>query len=179
MSALLELLFHEGWQTDWVFVVLAGIMILSALGVVLLRNIIHSALCLIITFLCVAGYYFQLNAEFVALVQIMVYAGAISILIIFAVMLVMDRAPSRTSMPVQNTKKSLISAYGIMLTMAAFGVAGATTKWPHAEVQTNDAVRNLARLYMGDYVIAFEVAAVLLLVAVIGAIILAKGAKDK
>jgi NADH-quinone oxidoreductase subunit J len=189
LVAVVKSLFYAGWQYDWAFVVISGIIILAALGVVLLRNIIHSALCLVVTFLGVAAVYFQLGAEFVALVQIMVYAGAVSILIIFAVMLVMDRAPGRTNLPVKHSKRTLFSAYAILLTCLGLGLSGMLTHWPQensaAEVLLPAAVdapggatRALAHLFMGDYVIAFEIAAVLLLVAVVGAIILAKGAKD-
>jgi NADH-quinone oxidoreductase subunit J len=178
--SVIKALFYTGWQYDWAFVVIAGVIILAALGVVLLRNIIHSALCLVVTFLGVAAVYFQLQAEFVALVQIMVYAGAVSILIIFAVMLIMDRAPSRTSLPVGNTRKSLFTAYGLLLTCLALGLSGLLTHWPlKTDMAPVDHTRELAGLFMGDYVIAFEAAAILLLAAVVGAIILAKGAKEK
>jgi NADH-quinone oxidoreductase subunit J len=184
-TAVVKSLFYAGWQYDWAFVLISGVVVLAALGVVLLRNIIHSALCLIVTFLGVAAVYFQLRAEFVALVQIMVYAGAISILIIFAVMLVMDRAPGRTSLPVAHTRRSLLAGYGILLSCLALGLSGLLTQWPlkdEGAVLTGagggDFARDLAGLFMGDYVIAFEIAAVLLLVAVVGAIILAKGAKE-
>jgi NADH-quinone oxidoreductase subunit J len=166
---------------DIAFIILALTTLTAAVGVVLLRNIVHSALCLILTFLCVAGFYFQLNAEFVALIQIMVYAGAISILIIFAVMLVMDRDPSRTSLPAVGTNKSLVAGYGIFLTVACLGLAGLQTEWPEAPAPPGDSMRALAHLYLGDYIIVFLGAAVLLLVAVVGAITLAKGkgADDK
>jgi NADH-quinone oxidoreductase subunit J len=165
---------------DIVFIALAGITLLAALGVVLARNIVHAAMLLVLTFLGVAGIYFQLNAGFVGLVQIMVYAGAISVLIIFAIMLVMDVAPDQTNLFNQNTPTIMAGGY-VSLLLAA-GLAGAVwfTKWPLSPVQVGDqGVEILAGLLLGPYVVSFEVAAVLLLIAVFGAIYLAKGVADK
>ncbi|MBP1760476.1 MAG: NADH-ubiquinone/plastoquinone oxidoreductase chain 6 [Firmicutes bacterium] len=165
---------------DIVFIALAGITLLAALGVVLSRNIIHSALFLVLTFLGVAGIYFQLNAGFVGLVQIMVYAGAISVLIIFAIMLVMDVEPDQTNLFNQSTPT--IMAGGYVSVLLAAGLAGAIwfTKWPLSAVQVGDqGVEKLAGMLLGPYVVSFEVAAILLLVAVFGAILLAKGVEDK
>lgn len=165
---------------DLVFIALAGITLLAALGVVISRNIVHSALFLVLAFLGVAGIYFQLNAGFVGLVQIMVYAGAISVLIIFAIMLMMDVEASRTNLFNQSVPTIMTGGYvGILL---AAGLVGAIwfTKWPLAAAQVGDqGVEKLAGLMLGKYVVSFEVAAILLLVAVFGAIILAKGVEDK
>lgn len=165
---------------DLVFIALAGITLLAALGVVLSRNIMHAALLLVLTFLGVAGIYFQLNAGFIGLVQIMVYAGAISVLMIFAIMLVMDVEVSRTNLFNQSIPTIMTGGYvGVLL---AAGLVGAIwfTKWPLSPVQAGDqGVELLAGLMLGKYVVSFEVAAILLLVAVFGAIFLAKGVEDK
>ncbi|MGI6430531.1 MAG: NADH-quinone oxidoreductase subunit J [Syntrophomonadaceae bacterium] len=85
-------------MNDLVFMILGLITLLGALGVVAFKNIVHAALALVVSFLGVAGLYFQLQAEFLGLVQVMVYAGAISVLVIFAIMLVMDRDPETTNL---------------------------------------------------------------------------------
>ena len=165
---------------DIVFIALAGITLLAALGVVLSRNIMHAALFLVLTFLGVAGIYFQLNAGFIGLVQIMVYAGAISVLIIFSIMLVMDVEIGKTNLFNQSVPTILTGVYVSVLLVC--GLAGAIwfTKWPVSSIQAVDqGVEKLAGLLLGPYVVSFEVAAILLLVAVFGAIILAKGVEDK
>jgi NADH-quinone oxidoreductase subunit J len=166
--------------SDAVFIVIAGITVLAALGVVLSKNIVHSAVFLVITFLGVAGIYFQLNAGFLGLVQIMVYAGAISVLMIFAIMLVMDVEPEETNLFNQSVPTILTGGYVGFLLFAGLAGAIAFSKWPISSVPANDTgVDLLAGLMLGKYVVPFEVAAILLLVAVVGAIILAKGVEEK
>ncbi len=165
---------------DGVFLAIGGVSILGALGVVLFRNIVHSALSLVLTFLGVAAIYFQLNAGFLGVIQILVYAGAISVLIIFAVMLLMDKEVERTNLPTPRIKAWFagLSITGMLL-IAIIAAVG-FSDWPKAALQGADnSVGLLAELMLGDYVMAFEAAAILLLVAVIGAIILAKGAENK
>lgn len=165
-------------MNDLVFLALAGITIVGALGVVSLKNIVHAALSLVLSFLGVAALYFQLQAEFMGLVQIMVYAGAISVLMIFAIMLVMDREPGQT-----NLSQPVNRWWGAVLALLFAATLGAVIWESRFTVQpsinSQDRVGQIASLLLGDYVIAFEAAAILLLVAVVGAIILAKGAKER
>ncbi|MGI5911589.1 MAG: NADH-quinone oxidoreductase subunit J [Syntrophomonadaceae bacterium] len=161
--------------SDVVFIVIALITIVAALGVVGLKNIVHSALSLVLSFLGVAAIYFQLEAGFLGLVQILVYAGAISVLVIFAIMLVMDKDPNETN-PSHHRQKYYGGFIAFLVTLG-LGTAIYNTIWPVSLTSLpEDGVGELAQLLMGDYVVAFEVAAILLLVAVVGAIILAKGA---
>ena len=140
----------------------------------------HAALFLVLTFLGVAGIYFQLNAGFIGLVQIMVYAGAISVLIIFAIMLVMDVEIGKTNLFNQSVPTMMTGGYVSVLLAAELIGAIWFTKWPLSSVQAVDqGVEKLAGLLLGPYVVSFEVAAILLLVAVFGAIFLAKGVEDK
>ena len=160
-----------------VFLLIAAVTLCGAIGVIACKNIIHSALALILTFLGVAAVYFQLNAGFIGLVQILVYAGAISVLFVFAVMLVMDREAEETNLA--NPRTRIIGAAIALFFTAGLGWAIWSTGWPQMPVPLpGDAVRNLAGLLLGDYAVAFEAAAILLLVAVVGAIILAKGAEE-
>jgi NADH:ubiquinone oxidoreductase subunit 6 (subunit J) len=165
-------------MNDAVFIILGVITLFGAVGVVSFNNIVHAAISLVISFLGVAGLYFQLQAEFLGLVQVIVYAGAISVLIIFAIMLVMDRDPART-----NLTHKINRWWGglIAVLFAVFiGLAIRESQFPvQAGSSSSERIGQLAELLLGDYVIAFEIAAILLLVAVVGAIILAKGAKDQ
>lgn len=162
---------------DVVFILIALITIGAALGVVASKNIVHSALFLVLSFLGVAAIYFQLDAEFIGLVQIMVYAGAISVVIIFAIMLVMSKDVHKTNL--SNRKTRFWGALGALLVVITLGGSIYTSNWHVVSGGVPaDAIGNIAQLLMGDYVVPFEVAAILLLVAVVGAIILAKGAEN-
>lgn len=165
---------------DVVFVIISGLTILSALGVVFSRNIIHSTLFLVLAFLGVAGVFFELDAGFLGLVQILVYAGAISVLIIFAIMLVMNVEVEKTNLPNPRLKTHLWGAYLAALLTIALGASIWYSELPQVKgLAVSDAVGSLAELMLGNYVVAFEVAAVLLLLAVVGAIILARGVEEE
>ncbi|MDD4170882.1 MAG: NADH-quinone oxidoreductase subunit J [Syntrophomonas sp.] len=166
---------------DVVFVGVSGLTILAALGVVLSRNIIHSALALILAFLGVAVTFFQLGAGFIGLVQILVYAGAISVLIIFAIMLVMNVDAAQTNLPNPSRATQLWGALvALLLVIGLGGAIWFSELMPVlGPLPVADAVGAIAELLLGDYVAAFEAAAVLLLLAVVGAIILAKGVEEE
>jgi NADH:ubiquinone oxidoreductase subunit 6 (subunit J) len=162
---------------DAVFLVLAGSTIAGALGVVSSRNIIHSALYLILAFLGVAGIYFTLGAGFLGLVQILVYAGAVAVLIIFAIMLVMDGPAENSNQPPPGRETRF---WGItlaaLLTLILGGTITSSRLGPTVVAPAGiDTVGALAELMLGRYVVAFEAVAILLLLAVVGAIILARG----
>ncbi|HWP97274.1 MAG TPA: NADH-quinone oxidoreductase subunit J [Syntrophomonadaceae bacterium] len=159
-----------------VFASLGGITVLAALGVVLSKNMVHSALFLVLTFLGVGGIYFNLGAGFLALVQILVYAGAISVLMIFAIMLVMKGEAGGSNPPGPSLGSRLWGIYLAVLLTLGLGASIWFSQWaPGQAAPPGDKVKGLAGLMLGNYVVAFEMAAILLLLAVVGAIILAKG----
>jgi len=165
---------------DAVFIVIAGVTLLAALGVVLFPNIIYSALSLILTFLGVAAIFFQLNSGFLGVIQILVYAGAISILILFAVMLLMNTEPGRTNLPTTRLKALFTGGGLTAMLMTALIAAIGFTKWTEFDLPgVDNSVGMLAEAMMGDYIIAFEAAAIMLLAAVVGAILIAKGVQGK
>lgn len=167
--------------TDIVFVIIALITIFAALGVVFSRNIVHSALFLVLTFLGVAGVFFELNASFLGLVQILVYGGAISILMIFAIMLVMNVEADQTNLSNPSHGTHLWGVYLVALLTSALAGSVWYSNLPKI-IQgkaANDALGALAGLMLGKYVVTSETAAILLLLAVVGAIILARGAEEK
>lgn len=162
---------------ELVFYTIAVVTLLAALGVVGFKNIVHSALALVLTFLGVAALYFQLGAGFLGLVQVLVYAGAVSVLIVFAVMLVMDREAEESNLA--NPRTRLIGGFIALLLTGGLGTAIWSSKWPAVTAQPlKDSIGKLAQMLLGDYVVAFEAAALLLLLAVVGAIILVKGAEE-
>ena len=152
------------------FLVLAIITLSSALALVLSRNIVHSALFLILIFVGVAGLYLLMQANFLAAVQILVYGGAIAIILVFGVMLTQREDMSSTNL--FNKQKGLALLVASVLLMVISRVIW-LTKWGSiTTIKTT--VNNIATVMLQQYVLPFEIVAILLLVAMIGAIVLAK-----
>ena len=157
---------------DIAFWVLAIVGIAAALAVVLLRNIFRAALFLILCFLAVAGIYITLSADFLAAVQVLIYVGAISVLIILAIML--TREVQRGS----PSSKLRIPAFIIaILFLGAVGFAILNTPWQVSAVPPLEPTTSaLAGKLFGEggFILAVEIAAVLLLAAILGAIVLVR-----
>ncbi len=154
------------------FFVLAAITLIGGILVATVRNVMHAALALIVCFFGVAGIYVLLEAGFVAVVQVLVYVGAIAVLILFAVML--TRGLMTQTLPSENGQ--WIGAAGIALFLFAalfFVVIG--TNWPVSPAQiTGDMIPQIGTQLVGTYVLPFEIASLLLLAALIGAIVIAR-----
>ena len=152
------------------FYILAAVTLISALYAMSLRNLVHCALCLALTFLGVAGLFLLLNAGFVAFAQILVYVGAVAILIVFAILL------TRGSEREEGKRSShLILSLPLALVVAAILVnAISSTNLPVAAVTANTpSVREIGLALMTSHVIPLEVIGLLLTVALLGAIVLA------
>jgi len=154
------------------FWILAVVGILAALGVVLLRNVFRAALSLILCFLMVAGLYVTLSADFLAAVQILVYVGAISVLIILAIM--MTREVQRGS----PTNRLQIPAFIVaILFLEVLVLTLINTPWQISSIPpTAPTTAALANSLFGEdgFILPVEIAAVLLLSAILGAIVLAR-----
>src|SRR4030067_235123 len=152
-----------------VFFILTVMALGGALGVVLGRNLFHNALFLVLSFAGVVGYYVLLDAGFLAAVQLLVYIGAIAILILFAVMLTRGLMAGRQS---QRNQQWWIAALLALLTFIVLGVVLWKVEWPITSEQAlaspSVAISQLGQELLGSYMIPFEVASVLLLVALIG-----------
>ncbi|AQS59415.1 NADH-quinone oxidoreductase subunit J [Desulforamulus ferrireducens] len=157
------------------FVLLAGMILGSALLVVTLRNLVHSVLWLIVMFVGVAGIFLLLNADFVAAVQVLVYAGAVCIMIVFGVMLV-QRPDMQNSNPINWRFKLAAPVVGGLFIVIGLLTAKAQLTASPQEVP-EQTVQALAPILLNDFVIPFEVAAVLLTVALTGALLLVKEVK--
>ena len=165
-----------GWQwDDLIFLLLAGVMLGSALLVVLGRDIIRSALWLILSFAALAGIYGLLGSAFLAISQVLVYVGAIAVLILFAVMITQSkRGPARLVFNRQWWAGALAAA-GLVVLMV---LAVLLTEWSATqEVQAADA-RDIALTLYDDYLFLFVALGVLLLAAVIGGLYLARRDDD-
>jgi len=150
-----------------------GVSVIAAIGVVTLRNLFHAALTLAMVLLGTAAVFISLQAEFLAMVQILIYVGAVMTLIIFAVMLTSRLTDE--SIPQQNKQGfpaflvvSLLGAVLIFILLQA--------PWPiHAPgVHSPVSVTDLAKAMLGNYVFPFEVISVILIAALIGAVTIAK-----
>ena len=165
----------------WIMAVLA---IGSALMVVLSRNPVRSALFLVVTFLAVAVFYITLSAQFLAAVQIMVYAGAIMVLFLFVIMLLNLSAPDALKERGTIQRPIALGLGALFITALIFSQAlmGMFTKAaPEAEVANLGTVQTIGlSLYNPNlpWLFPFEITSILLLIAVIGAIVLAKRKLD-
>jgi len=153
----------------WLFVVLAASTLLGGLGVVLTRNVVHAALFLLMSLVSVAGIYLILFTEFLALVQVLIYGGAIIIVLVFAIML------TRTSeYPHISDNRQWPLAAIAALALGAVMAAAFWTSPPTGTAAQSPAFSELANSLFTRWAIPFEVASLVLLVALIGAIIIAR-----
>jgi len=171
--SLPETIPYVNWRwDDLVFLALAGVMLGGALMVVLSRNIIRSGLFMVLSFLGLAGIYALMGATLVAAAQVLVYIGAISVLILFAVMLTQSKdGPARLVFHHQAWAAAIAS----VVIGALFVMAILFTTWPLAvPAPIEQSAKEIATLIFTDNVFAFEVVSLLLLAAVVGGIYLAR-----
>ena len=158
------------------FIVMSIFALGGGIGVVSSPNLFHSALYLIVSLFGVAGYYVLLSAGFLAVVQLMVYIGAIAILVLFAIMF--SRRLMGLSEGQSNREWWISLPISFLLFLTLLGVVN-TVAWPVTDVApTEDSVLQLGLAFLGSYLIPFEVVSVLLSVALIGAIFLAREKTD-
>ena len=162
------------------FYVISALILGFALLVISTKNTVHAVLFLVLNFLAVAALYVLLTAQFLAVIQVLVYAGGIVVLYLFVVMLVnLKRQPEDHSSPQRRPWLGFALSVAVLAQLGAILVLGGrgVPVDPHTMQSTDLAVNNVERIGMllyTDYLIPFEVASMLLLVAMVGAIILAK-----
>ena len=173
--ALLVLILLGGSFDDALVASLGTLMLAAGLAVVTMRDIIRCGLAMIVCFCALAGLYVTLCAPMVAAAQVIVYIGAISVLILFAIMLTQDKAaPSRL---VFQTQAAPAAAAAIVVAVLV-SVAAAGTDWGAVGQLIPITTDALAHFLFQNYVLAFEAVSVLLLAAVIGGVFLAKREPD-
>ena len=162
------------------FLILALVAIATALGMLLSRNAVYSALFLVLNFAVVAVFYLLLGAPFIAMAQITVYAGAIMVLFLFVIMLL---GAERTAAPLERRKFIFPVVLAAVLVIEATylllvrGVPSGLVTHPAETVNSMDSLRLMATSLFGEYLLPFEITSVLLLVAMVGAIVLTKPEK--
>ena len=162
-----------------IFSLLALAIVGTALLVIFQRNPVVSAIYLIITFFCLAGVYLLLQAEFIAIIQVLVYAGAIMVLFLFVIML-LNLEKERRFLTPQRMPRVLGILLGAVL-LFQLGVIFRSVwidtpsgPFPPEKVAALGNTEVVARLLFTDFLLPFEITSILLLVAIIGAIVLAK-----
>jgi NAD(P)H-quinone oxidoreductase subunit 6 len=154
--------------------VLGIMMLVAAVGVVLLSSIVYSAFLLGLVFISISGLYILLNAGFVAAAQILVYVGAVNVLILFGIMLVNKQEDFK---PISNALLGKLATAGVCTGLfALLGSMAMSTPWKlSSEAAAGDqAINVIGQHFFSDFLLPFELASILLLVALVGAIILAR-----
>ena len=170
VAGIMLVLLGQDWE-DALFWILAAVMIGSGLLVVTMRDIIRCGLAMIVCFGALAGIYVIIGAPLIAAAQVIVYIGAISVLILFAIMLTQTKAaPSRLVFQTQAVPAA-ISAIVIAIVLA---LAVGATDWGEVPERIRLATAALSQVLFHDFVLAFEIVSVLLLAAVVGGVFLAK-----
>lgn len=158
-----------------VFIILSVLMISTALGVVLLDNIVYSAFLLGGVFMSISGLYILLNADFVAAAQILIYVGAINVLILFAIMLVNKTETfQQVKGRVVRQVSTAVVCVGLFVLLSTMVLA---TPWQLSDISPaviENTIVTMGKHFFSDFLLPFEIASVLLLMAMVGAIILAR-----
>lgn len=154
---------------------LSALTLVSAIMVVISRNPVHSVLWLIVTFFAISGHYILLNAQFIGIVNLIVYAGAIMVLFLFVIMLMNLSAETE---PQKNRwlKMAGVVAGGCLLLVLVAALKNAEVKGQVAQLREGDIglIQNLGKALFHDYVVPFEISSVLFLSAMVGAIVIGK-----
>jgi len=155
-----------------IFFLLAGLAVAGALNLILQRHPIHSALSLVVVMMALAGLYLLQGAEFIAAVQIIVYAGAIMVLFIFVIMLLNAGEEERTNL--SRMARWVGLPLGIFLLLQLVYWIGSAQEAPATVAASPAQTRKLAMMLFQEFVFPFELTSILILIAILGALVLAK-----
>ena len=159
-----------------VFYIISAIALAAATGVVVSRNVVHSAIFLLITLGSIAAFFVVLHSEFLALVQILIYGGAVVIVILFALMLTRQGEFQETAEHARWPGAAFVSSALFILLVSVF-VADAPRFGSASEIN-GVSIEVLAKTLFEDWAVPFEVASIVLLVALIGAILIARNDRE-
>jgi NADH-quinone oxidoreductase subunit J len=157
------------------FWVLAVVTLGSALMVAMVRDLVHAVLFLVLSFVGVAGLYITLSADFVAVVQILIYVGAISVLMLFAILLTPRSSRDNETVPYAAPLGVLAGLVGAVIIFV-----GVKTEWAKSpdDGRFETTAVEIGRALLDPYVLPFEVASILLVVAMVGAIMLVRPGEE-
>ena len=161
---------------DIIFIGLAATLLTAGVLAVWLKNVFYNALALILCLFCVAGLFIYLNSEFLAIMEVIIYIGAISIAIIFAIMLSRPMFQQHEKRDIKKVLRSFVIGallfFGIIKTIRL-------TQWPLVSTEGDYSIHTIGKMFLSDSVLPFEVVSLVLLVAIIGALVILNPAKDK
>ena len=162
--------------THILFWFLTALALLSAVMVLVSKNPVHSVLWLIIVFFAISGHYILLNAQFLAIVNLIVYAGAIMVLFLFVIMLMNLNAETEPQKSVWLKFAGVIAGGLLLWYFVSFTISSLDLKKKTAQLKQGDIglIKNLGKVLFSEYVIPFEIASVLFLSAMVGAVVIGK-----
>jgi NADH-quinone oxidoreductase subunit J len=160
-----------------VFYLISALAVGGALAAVLLKNLVHSALALTLAFLGIALLFLQLDAQFAGFAQILVYVGAVAILVVFAILLTRGSDVPKEGVFSKTWLAGLAIAAGVFAVLA-WAVLQASPWLPHETAVPAVTVNDIGQALMGSYVLPLEIVAVLLTAALLGAVIVAMHEKE-
>jgi NADH-quinone oxidoreductase subunit J len=162
-----------------IFYILAAVAIISALVVVFSKSPVNSVIALIVTFLAIAGHYILLNAQFLAVVHIIVYTGAIMVLFLFVIMLLNLNRENEPHKKL-NTKLAAVISGGLLLLVLLAALKKLSLMPIQHQLKNNiGLVHDLGQVLFKDFLLPFEATSVLFLAAMVGAMMLGKHEKNK
>jgi NADH-quinone oxidoreductase subunit J len=160
--------------TEILFGILSLMAIFSGICVIFSKNPVFSVLYLIVTFFCIAGHYILLNAQFLAVVHIIVYGGAIMVLFLFVIMMLNLNKETEPHKPAWIQISAVVAGGILMITLVA-ALKGASAMGLPGNVNADIGLtRNLGRVLFTDFLVPFELSSVLFLAAMVGAVLLGK-----
>lgn len=164
----------DGFGVTVAFWILAAVTLVAGGGVMVSRNLLHAVLFLILAFVGVAGFFVLLSAEFIAMAQVIIYVGAIAVLVLFAVLL--------TPRASRDNSETAWALPGMLLSVclaAIFLFVVHDTEWKTVTEAPLLTTQDLGRALLGTWVLPFEIASVLLTAALVGAIMLTRSAEEE
>jgi NADH-quinone oxidoreductase subunit J len=164
----------HGFGPNFAFWILSALTLVAAGGVMVSRNLFHAVLFLIVTFVGIAGFFVLLSADFLGMAQIIIYVGAIAVLILFAILL--------TPRGDRDNAETVWAAPGVLLAVALLAVlifVIGDTNWVEVKQSPDLAAADLGRALLKTWVLPFEIASVLLTAALIGSIMLARSPEEE
>jgi len=160
--------------TQLLFWFLSLLAIVAAIGVVLSKSPIYSVLWLIVVFFSISGHYILMNAQFLAIVNIIVYAGAIMVLFLFVIMLMNLNAETEPSKNIYLKMAGVIAGMCLMIVIVAALAGSSDINVPLAKGSDAGLIKNLGKALFNQYVIPFELSSILFLSAMVGAVVIGK-----
>ena len=164
----------EGGGVTFAFWVLSGITLIAAGGVMVSRNLLHAVLFLIVTFIGIAGFFVLLSAQFIAMAQVIIYVGAIAVLVLFAILL--------TPRSGRGNAETKFAAPALLLCVCLAAVLLFVihdTAWKVGDVAPEVSAADLGTALLETWVLPFEIASVLLTAALVGAIMLTRSPEEE